>query len=287
MILYYLFAILSGVSLGTVGVLVKTLEHTNNAISIILFRILFGILLIYAVTRFTSSHKNKSVKKDYINYGITGLFFSLASTTMIFAYLLSSIQEAVIIIYLYPFFVFILAYFILNEKINTGKIVSAIIAFLGLIIMNPFDPNSINFYGNIFALMSAIFGALFIVWMRKESNSNYGLNATMWNFIFAAIILSPIAIIIGLDFNNLILLAVLGIISLGIAYSLLELSLKKLDADTASLILLFSEPTSAILMGYLFLGETIQFNVILGGIFILAGGLFLSMYKRIHLPKFK
>ena len=64
---------------------------------------------------------------------------------MILGYLLSSIQEVVIIVYLYPFFVFILAYFILNEKINLGKIISGIIAFMGLVVMNPFDPNSINF----------------------------------------------------------------------------------------------------------------------------------------------
>ena len=77
MIIYYLLAILSGISLGTIGTFVKLLEGTNNAISIIFFRIIFGILLLYLITRITKDHKNVSHKRDYINYGITGLYSQL------------------------------------------------------------------------------------------------------------------------------------------------------------------------------------------------------------------
>ncbi len=118
----------------------------------------------------------KPVKKDMGMYAVIGLVFAVNLALSSYIYLKAPIQNLTIMATTVSFFVLILSYFILRERITKTKIITLLIAIVCLIVMNPIRAKcDLLIYG--IAIFLAILDAIIIVLMRKE-NTNHAIGDT-------------------------------------------------------------------------------------------------------------
>ncbi len=225
----------------------------------------------------------KPKKRDLKQYLLIGFLMAIATSLYNTANVFAPIQNVVIINYSYPFFVMIFARFILKEHITKTKLISAFIAIIGLIIVNPFDLEA-NMLGNILALIGAVAYAFFITKMR-QIGKNHSIWSVLWYFLFASIILSPAIFIWGLGDILAVWPYVLGlcVISTGVVYLFFNFALEKLEAEVASIIAMSTTPVIAIILAITILNEPLNTRVIIWGTILV----FAWIYLETHIKKYK
>ena len=175
--LNHIYMVLAALCLATIGVLVKLIGDSIPVMSLNFLRIFIGFITLLIVVPFIDKKWYRITKKDAKEFFLIGVIYAIALSLYTTANIFAPIQNAVLINYSYPFFVLFFGYFILKEKVTTTKIITLVIAFVGLVIINPFQLGKNNF-GNLLALGGALFYALLITEMRKE-NKDYAIGAVI------------------------------------------------------------------------------------------------------------
>jgi drug/metabolite transporter (DMT)-like permease len=272
--------VLAAISLGTIGVLVKLIGDSIPFMTLNFFRVFIGFLFLLLIVPFIDKKTFKQSKRDIKDYFIIGIIYAIALSLYTTANLFAPVQNVVLINYSYPFFLLIFAYFLLKEKITTTKIVTLVIAMVGLIIINLFQFGQNNI-GNILALLGAVFYGILIAEMRKEDKS-HSIGDVAWFLFFASLVLLPFAIFSGigniLDVWHYVLL--LGVISTGFAYLLYNLALEKIEAEIGSIIATIITPLVSIVLAFLIINEAISLKTILGGALLIIAGVYLELHRK-------
>ena len=130
--------------------------------------------------------------------------------------------------------------------------------------------------GNILALLSGVAWALTLVGLRsmgrREAAGGPGAaTAVVLGNLVAFVAVLPWALpVVAATPRDLLVIAYLGVVQIGIAYACLTAALRHVDAMTATL-LLFVEPVLNPVWAYLVHGETAGPLALAGGALILAG----------------
>lgn len=240
--------------------------------SIVLWIIMFGKRLYrkkynkYLPQFFLMGLFNNAIPFSLIAWGQTYINSSLAS-----------IFNATV-----PFFTIIIAGFLLaDERITVGKIIGVCVGFIGVIYSISFDiaGSGINVttLGQFAILIAAMFYAIATIYGRKFKGLQVSpmVIATMQISIATLILgvyiaLSDNSFMISVSTPVLFSLLGLGIISTAIAYILYFYILETAGAVNISLVT-FLVPLSAIFLGVIFLGESLNINHIIGAICIIFG----------------
>lgn len=131
-----LFMLLSAFIAALSGAVAKVLSQSMDPIEIVFYRNFLGLMIIlYSFKKFPTKVNTSKLHLLFLR----GLFGTIAM--LLFFYTIATIPlgEAIIINKTSPFFVTILAYYLMKEKINTYTIFALIIGFFGLIlIIKPF-----------------------------------------------------------------------------------------------------------------------------------------------------
>ncbi len=118
------------------GAVAKILSESMDPIEIVFYRNFLGVLIIlYSLKRVSVSFDSSKIHLLFLR-GIFG-----ASAMLLFFYTIATIPlgEAVVLNKTSPFFVTIIAFYLMKETINTQTFFALIIGFLGIIfIMKPF-----------------------------------------------------------------------------------------------------------------------------------------------------
>lgn len=200
------------------------------------------------------------------------------------AFMLTSIGNAVIILYTWPIFVTILGILFLKERVSKKHFFLIGIAFLGLIISSSgksFSFENQDLLGMLAALTSAFGYAITVIIFKSESN-NYHRNEIIFLqnivgvFIFMPFfwmyfpVIETAHLAMGIFYGFLI-----GIV----IFSLFFFGLKYLDASLASS-LMYIEAVSAIALAYVVLDESLTQEMLLGG-----GMILISSFLINRMPK--
>ncbi len=278
--LNYIYMILAALCLATIGVLVKLIGDSIPVMSLSFLRVFIGFIVLLIIVPFIDKKWYKITKKDAKEFFLIGIVYAIALSLYTAANIFAPIQNAVLINYSYPFFVLLFGYFILKEKLTATKIITLVIAFIGLAIINPFQFGENNF-GNLLALGGAFFYGLLITEMRKE-DKNHGIGDVIWFLLFASLITLPFPIIQGL--GNLsqvwIYVVLLGIVSTGLAYLFYNLALEKIEAEIGSIIATIITPLVSIILAVLIIGEQLNIRTITGGGLLILSGIYLEMHNK-------
>lgn len=119
-----------------------------------------------------------------------------------------------------------------------------------------------------------------VIILNKFLKNLSGLESTTVQLMVASIVLVPYVLLTeGLDFRTIApstvpYLLILGIVHTGIAYLLYFSAMQNLKGQTIA-VLSYIDPISAVLLSALFLGESMGFIQLIGGIFVL-GSTFIS-----------
>ncbi len=224
-------------------------------------------------------------KKKLFKSGFLSLFkFSVLSSFRIYlfimAYVLTSVGNAVVLFYTYPIFTLLLANRLLGEQMNKKQIGLMLFAFLGLVIVysnKTFSFSDSDFLGMFSAIGAAIVFA-YVVILMKKTNLDYERNEVLfYQNLSGMILFLPFFL---MDIGNISLKNV----SLGIGYgmaigvvtfSLFMVGLKYMKASITSS-LMYLEIPSTMILGYFILGESLSWNVIIGGSFIILSSFLLK-----------
>lgn len=275
----YVYMILTAICLSTIGVLVKLIGDNMHFMSMNFFRVFIGFLFLLMVVPFLDKNTFKITKKDAKEYFVVGLVFTIAICLFTTANLFTAIQNAVLINHIYPFFVLIFAYFMLREKVTKTKIVTLIIAIIGLAIINPLQAEGM--LGNMLSFIGAIFYGLLIVLMRKE-DIDHAIGDVLWFLFFATLLLLPFPFIFGI--GNIMAvwhyLLLLGIVSTGLAYLFYNLALEKIEAEIAAIISIIVSPLFAIFLAVVVINEDLNYRIITGGLVLIIAGIYLQTHRK-------
>ncbi len=280
-----IYMILAALCLGLIGVSVKAIGNDVPIMTINFLRVFLGFLFLAATTPFIDKNTFRIKKTDLKGYIITGALLAVALSLYTAANIFAPVQNAVLINYTYPFFVLIFAWFLLKENITSQKIITLIIAFIGLAFINPFQQGTYT-TGNLLSLGGALVYGLLIAFMRKE-DQKHDIGDVTWFLGIASVLLLPFAIAKGFGTltGNLIPLAILGLISTGAAYLFYNLALKSIEAENAAMTATIITPLTSIMLAVILLNESLTGNILVGGGLIVAAGFILQIHRKSPLHK--
>jgi drug/metabolite transporter (DMT)-like permease len=265
--------LLAGFLFSLMNVSVKLIPHIP-AIEIILFRSVFSLVLTYILLKKENVAVLGSNKKLLVIRGVAG-----SVGLMAFFYTLQNIPlaSAVTLNYLAPVFTTILGIFIVKEKVQARQFLYFGVSFLGVIVIEGFDPRISTFDLSIALIASLAMGVAYNV-IRKLKNTEHPL-VIMFYFPLITIPIAAVATyyfwVLPTGWDWVILLAV-GLLTqfaqyfMTLAYQNAQLS-KVASLSYVGIIY-------ALVFGFFVFGETYSLVVFLGMALVLLG-VILNIFK--------
>ena len=244
---------------------------------------LFLVLLVYGFPRISRRQVWQVLGVGFVGYGIS-LSLQFLGTK------LSTAANGSLVTSATPAFVLVFAWVLLKERITWLRMMSLLLATLGVVAV--IDPRSAQlnpdlFMGNLALIGAALTWALYSVLVRKTTQNLDVLPFSLIAFLGGLPITLPAgaweAVTFGIGEISLGVVAgilFLGIISTALAMVLWNTAFAFVDASLASLTF-FAQPVVGTLLGWLFLGERITPLFLLGGLLI---GLGLVLASRERSP---
>lgn len=168
------------------------------------------------------------------------------------------------------------AFVTLIESIRTKtwpepvEILIIIVISFGVALVTPtFNPAETSTAGLIWGVVSGLLYAAIIVGNRYLVCGVDGFDACWWQYLAAFSLLLPLvaADLQGVTAHDWGLLAVMGLVSTALAFTLFVLALKWVRSGEAAVISAM-EPVYAIVMAWLFLGQSPGLKMVAGGVLI-------------------
>jgi drug/metabolite transporter, DME family len=245
---------------STGGLFIKLISL--DAMELSFFRCVFAAIVFAVIFRKDVFHSNGFA---FINAG----FYAAVLILFVIATKTTTAANAIFLQYTAPIYILIFEPLINKTRFEKINLYTIIVCFGGMILffMGELSPGHLE--GNIFALLSGVAFAAFMIGMRKNK-AEYQFSSIFYGNILVALICIPYILDIQiLHFSDLWMVAFLGIFQIGIAYAIFSYGLKKIYAIEASLIGMI-EPVLNPVWVFLGYGETPSVMAIIGGLIIIA-----------------
>ena len=277
--------ILSMVIFGTIGIFRKHIDLPSSILA--LARGFIGMFFLLAIILLKRNKLSFSaLKANFIYLLLSGAFIGFNWILLFESYNYTSVAVATLCYYMAPVIVIILSPIILREKLSSVKIVSVVVALIGMIFVSGVLKNGFislsEMKGVLFGLGAALFYACVIILNKKITHIS-PFDKTIYQLGLAGVVLLPYTYFtedfssVILDIKSLSLLLVVGIIHTGITYYLYFGSLSGLDAQTAALYS-YIDPIFAIILSAILLKESMGIYEIIGTILILGSTIFCELF---------
>jgi len=214
-------------------------------------------------------------KKDYQLIIGAGIFLALHFSFWITSLNYTSVSSSVLFTNLQVIFVLLFSIFILREKLNYWIAGGILIALAGSFCIGTGDLAHGKIWGDMLALASGLFVAVYFIIGRKVR-----IRVEIWTYtavvsLVAAVFLLTASLLMGLNLSHyparewlLFFLLALGP---GIAgHGILNWALKYVKAPIVSVSIL-GESVGASIFAWILFGEILSWYQIIGGLFILTG----------------
>lgn len=194
---------------------------------------------------------------------------------------LSSAHMGAVITSASPAFIVLFGVILLKEKITVNKILSLLVASVGVAVVIGFGTGDVNhgsLAGNLFLVLAAVSWALYSVLGKIATKKYNSLTVTLYAAVFGVIFTIPFALWeltkLPVDpfANHLVWLGILyvGVVSTAGAFYFWNKGFELMDASSAA-VFFFVQPVLGSLLGWLVLGEVLESNFFVGGALILLG----------------
>lgn len=277
-----IYLLLSGICYAFMSVLIRLLATEIPIFSQIFLRYIVATTAAFSFAKFTKTELKMRNIGDYVimlviavlGYAFSSIFFTLAILN-------TTIASATFIFSIYVVITPILGFFLLREKISKFTLFAVCLSILGLyLLLNP--SNLTTPLGGIFALVSAVFQAIYLVGSRKLRK--YTAKTLLFYSTFCGVIsLGIISFLFERNFyisgigqnifsistTSWIIIFLFGLDNF-LAWLFLNKGLQTVKAGTSSIILLI-EPVLASILGVIFYKELPQITSILGMVIISTG----------------
>lgn len=272
--------IIATIMWSLVGIIAKQI-HGMTPEAIIFFRVAFAfmIFLIILVVSGNMGMIKLHEKRSYLL--LFGILQVVTMVTYFISILNASVSIAVLLLSTAPVYITIFSPILLKEKTKKRGLIALFLSLLGIVLI--VDPGNLDLgsssTGIIAGIASGIFYAFQIMTSKYASTAYSGYTQAFWSFLIASFILAPFSIVpFEVVFSNLFYLVILAIFPTILSVSLYFNGLKKVKAQSAS-ILGFIEPLSAVFFAVILLHEQISTLEMIGGALILAAAALVTTDK--------
>ena len=270
----YLLIFFSVLCMATSSIIIRF--SAAPAMIIALYRVVFtaGLAALLG-SRDIFPNIKKMPRRDFILIIIAGFFLALHFAFWISSLNYTSIPSSVLFTNLQEIFVLLFSIFILREKMKQQVIAGIIVAVLGSSLIAGGDLGSGRIYGDMLALLSGFFVAVYFIIGRYVR-----VRVDVWPYtsmvaLVAVLVLLPASALAGLPLVSypprewiLFLLLALGP---GLAgHGILNWALKYVKAPIVAVSIL-GESVGASILAFLVFGELLLWYQMIGGVLILLG----------------
>ncbi|MCU0095973.1 DMT family transporter [Bacillus sp. OR9] len=259
-------------------------------LTLVWLRFIIAFVVLYSILKIAEKKQKKKVtirKKDWLLFawiGFIGYFISI--TCQFIGTKLSDAHTGSLVTSATPAFMVIFAAIILKEKLTARRLLSTIIATIGVIIVIGWDIEIGSYFIGTIILVVAITWALLSIYVKIAAAKFSSLVITTYAIFFSLFFITPFMVWEFQtnpieDLNMYVVLGVLylGIVSTAGAFFLWNKGLELMDASIGSLFFFF-QPIVGSLLGWLLLNETLNSNFFIGGILIICSVLITTFEKK-------
>ncbi|MED0936110.1 DMT family transporter [Bacillus mobilis] len=259
-------------------------------LTLVWLRFIIAFVVLYAISKIAEKKQEKKVtirKKDWLLLawiGFIGYFISI--TCQFIGTKLSDAHTGSLVTSATPAFMVIFAAIILKEKLTARRLLSTIIATIGVIIVIGWDIEIGSYFiGTIVLVGAAITWALLSIYVKIASAQFSSLVITTYAIFFSLFFITPFMIweLQSTSIETVNTYVILGVVYLGVvstagAFFLWNKGLELMDASIGSLFFFF-QPIVGSLLGWLLLNETLNSNFFIGGILIVCS-VFITTFEK-------
>ncbi|PFY06461.1 DMT family transporter [Bacillus toyonensis] len=260
-------------------------------LTLVWLRFIIAFVVLYGILKIAEKKQKKKVtirKKDWLLFawiGFIGYFISI--TCQFIGTKLSDAHTGSLVTSATPAFMVIFAAIILKEKLTARRLLSTIIATIGVIIVIGWNIEIGSYFiGTIILVGAAITWALLSIYVKIASARFSSLVITTYAIFFSLFFITPFMIweLQGASIGTVNTYVILGVLYLGVistagAFFLWNKGLELMDASIGSLFFFF-QPIVGSLLGWLLLNETLNNNFFIGGILIICSVLITTFEKK-------
>lgn len=241
------------------------------------FTNVFCIIALFIISIFNGGPKNFIRTKCVKLHIFRGFVMLGVYLTFLYAISRMPIAQAYTIMFFQPFILVILAYLLINEKMNAHRIGAILLGFIGVVFA--FNPSleTINITALV-ALLSAFFFASVNIIVKFMDKTDHWMTYIFYVMLVQTPVLGGILIYNNGQINlpNLSSLPWLTIGGFAYAFglALLPTALKKIDASVVGM-MQYTGLIWGSLLGYLIFKEIPTINTIIGAIIIVFAGIYM------------
>ena len=262
------------------GLIVKSFEGATLW-QILFWRQLFFVILVSIFLLFT--YKKKifiALYESGLPGFIGGIILGCGFSAYVFAMYKTTVANTNFIIQTQAIFLAIFGYLFLKEKISKLTLLSIILAITGIILMvgNSLSPGQLS--GNLVAFIMPISFAVLIIIVRKYPKVDM-VPLQLFAGIVAMLIGYFVSTKINISSHDILLAFIAGFFQVGFGFIFITIGAKKTLSAMVG-ILMMTEAVFGPFWAWMFLEETPQFIVLIGGTIIIVAVLiqFFSLLEK-------
>lgn len=275
-LLGFSLVILAGMGFGFLGIFGKLAFQSGMSVGELLTsRFILATVILWTLLLCFKRSLVVLPLKQIIVSSLLGVFGYAVFSTLYFKSIQGlSVSLAAILLFTFPIFVNIGAYFLFKQKFTRGQVLGLILSFIGIVILlwSPVVLNSVE--SVIYALLAAITYAIYVLASGHYQKDVHAMSSSLYVITSAAVALCAFHqpsfnSILNFNFNQVSYVLGLSIICTIFPLTFFLMGIQKLDSSKAS-IFVTAEPIVAALAGWVILGETISFYQMIGALLVLA-----------------
>lgn len=246
---------------------------------IVLGRVLFASITLALTLRLTKQSMKIPQGRDSGYLVFLGFILAVHWVAFFQSIQVSTVAVGLLSFSSYPVFTTFLEPLFFREKIIKMNILFSLFCLIGVLLIIPrYDFNDSTFVGVLWGLLAGLTFAVLTILNRKLTLQYSSMLLAFYQDFFATLFLLPFYFILrpSLNAKNILLLCILGIFCTAASHTLFIKGMKRIKAQTASLIH-FLEPVYGIIFAFLFLHEIPSLRTILGGTIIFIGQIFIIL----------
>lgn len=273
------FAVLMSL-FGCLGPLVRAIGLPSS-VTACLRAWISAVALIAYILLSGRRYERAELKKAALPMLFCGCFLALDWLGLFASYNYTTIATATVCYYVAPVLVFFLSPVILGESFTLRHLVCAILAFAGMALISGIVenglPSAADAKGIAFALLGAA-GYAGVILMNKKFPSGDSILRTTIQLAVAAVLTTPYILmkndVSSLTFTpkSILLLLVLGIGLTALTYIVYFHLILKIPGRSVA-IFSYADPTVAVLISVLFLGESLSVLGMIGAVLVIASAI--------------
>jgi drug/metabolite transporter (DMT)-like permease len=201
---------------------------------------------------------------------VAAVSYTAAISSFVAANKLTTAANAIVLQYTAPIFVFMIVGFFFRERIAGATWVALGVGMLGIAVIFAGSAGQPDFAGVTVALLSGLLFSIYMVSLRFLKSMPAGTLTCINNLTCCLLVLPFVMGQLALTRAECLVVAVMGVVQLGIPYWLFSRAVEKIPVHEASLIVLIEPVLNPLWVG-LVVGEIPAPATFIGGALILAG----------------